>query len=131
MARNLRRGYTKSYSGNYNRSNRKRKNGCKFGFNKNDDPYISGFKVIRGELASFYCSRNPRVGVEVVETKAGKEYEKWLCSVEFKKSYREDQLYTGFFDPQTKKCFIPDMNIMLDPNARVSSGRGGIWFMNN
>ena len=117
---------------NYNqqRSNKKRKNGAKFGFNKNEDPYISGWKVIKGEMASFYASRNPNEGKRIETTRDGKEYEMWLVSVEFQNSYREDQLYTGFYDPDTKKCFVPDMNILLDPRARVSDGKGGVWFIN-
>jgi len=126
-------GHYKKYDDPYNdgRNNPKRRNGCKFGYNKNDHPYVSGWKIINKELVSFYCSVNPNVGVEIVENAQGKEYQKWLCTVSYPKSAKRDELFTGFFDPDTKKVTIPDINIMLHPNARVRSGRGGVWFMNN
>jgi len=129
-------GYNRQYNGrgpnyNQNRNQGKRKNGCKYGINKNDDPYISGWKIINNILVSFYCSVNPNVGVEVVKNKQGKEYHKWLCTIEFPNSYEKKRLETGFFDPKEQKVFIPEMNLVLAPKARVSSGRGGVWFINN
>lgn len=89
------------------------------GTNKNSGrPYITGWNAVGGVMKSFIA--NPTN--DTAKTARGVVREKWVVNLSANGGMSE-RTVTGFYDPNTGKMYMPDVNMVASLNAP----RGGYW----
>lgn len=124
------RNYNNNNYNNYNNNNNnqpKKKSGCTFksgSSTKNGADCISGWNKskTRGFITLVACP--VRDGL-IVSNKNGKDYEKWVATIKFARNF-DEKTFTAFYDPDTKKLRIPDIQMTASPNS-PNGGYFGGW----
>lgn len=86
----------------------KKRSGAKSGTGKNGKPYIQGWKATRNGMIKIIAGPTSKGMVS-------EQCEQWVCKVTV--GYGAPQTMTAFYNVNTKRLIIPDMNFVLNPNA--------------
>jgi hypothetical protein len=117
--RNNRRSYRDSSNNQYTKHS-----GAKMGLGKNGLRYIQAWNYSKSHgMVSMISSQRSEDAKNkkgerlpnVCVNRSGEQLEIWVCK--FKPKMGNEFLRTGFFNPNTKKLFIPDEFMMASPNS--------------
>ena len=100
-------GYGGRSAGRYNDRPSKR-SGAKYGTGKNSKPYVQGWKATKGGMMKFIACPTEKGMVS-------EQCEQWVVNMTV--GYNKPQVMTAFYNVNTKRLIIPDINFVLNPNA--------------
>ena len=96
----------------------KKHSGATSGVDKNDNPYVRGWKYDkRNGLRSFLAC--PYKGTKEVTSRTGRVWHNWMVKVT--PQGQQSFIVSGLYDPQTKVVIIPELGFTMNPKG----GRGG------
>jgi len=99
--------YNRNYNNNWQRQPKK-KSGCRIGTDKKGRPCITGWNVSKNRgFVSFVA-----VPCKDFKTKSPNS-DKWVVSAKFQDGVKT---FTGFYNANSKKLTIPDLNMVANPS---------------
>lgn len=101
----------------------KKYSGCEAGKDKNDNPYVRGWKYDKTNgLRSFYAcpySGGAKGGTKRVTSQEGVIWENWMVRVQ--KTGVPDYIVSGMYDVAKKRVIIKELSFVMNPKG----GKGG------
>ena len=115
-------GYNNRNYNNNGRQNNYKTTGCQWGRTKKGDKYLYGWNKSKSMGLMTFSAFFQEEG----KTSEGRTYHQYLVKVNCDK-WAKEQLFTGFFNPQTQKLVIPDLRrgMVANPNAGQGRTRSG------
>lgn len=109
-------GYKKG--GNNNNEKGPKHSGCKYGTDKNGNPYVRGWKYDkRNGMRSFLAT--PYSKTKAHKSAAGREWHNWMVKIQ--PEGQPSSIVSGLYDPVSKKVIVPELGFVLNPKG----GKGG------
>ncbi|MDB5230437.1 MAG: hypothetical protein JWN76_1242 [Chitinophagaceae bacterium] len=100
-------------------SEQKKHSGCHAGKDKNDNPYVQGWKYSRRDgMRSFLATPYSKTK-SVKSADSGIEWQNWM--VKISQEGKLPQITGGMYNPATKKVIVKDLGYIMNPKG----GKGG------
>jgi hypothetical protein len=127
MYQNSRSNYRSQKNQFWNQSQpqQKKRSGCESGKDKNDTPYVRGWKYDKTNgLRSFYAC--PYSKTKRVKSQNGSEWENWMIKVQH--SDKTTTLHSCLYEISTKKVFIKEFGFVMNPKGGYKGYVGPYYY---
>lgn len=102
---------------------KKSRSGASSGTDKNGKPYVNGWRVSRRHgLIAYFAS--PYKDTQEIKSGTGRIWHTWILKITIRET-GEESVRPCLYDPQSRRVFCKDLNVLLSPQTRRQDGSKG------